>query len=115
MRRLKDDGIEVHARSVFLQGLLLMAHAEIPEKFSTWNTLWVTWHRWLANQDISAVEACLAFSLSYPEIDRVVVGADNVKQLRQIVDASGRQEINYLPDLESKDENLINPSNWETI
>jgi len=96
MQRLKDQGVEVHTRSVFLQGLLLMAQADIPAKFSPWNELWISWHRWLVNHDASAVEACLAFSLSYLEIDRVVVGADNVRQLNQIIDASGRQAVNEL-------------------
>jgi len=36
LRRLNDDGVEMHARSVFLQGLLLMAQADIPDKFLQW-------------------------------------------------------------------------------
>lgn len=115
MQRLKDNGVEVHTRSVFLQGLLLMAQADIPAKFSPWNELWNSWHRWLATHDTSTVEACLAFPLSYHEIDRVVVGADNVKQLNQIIDAISGKAINDLPDIESKDENLINPAHWTKL
>ena len=115
MQRLKDQGVEVHTRSVFLQGLLLMTQADIPGKFSPWNELWNSLHRWLANHDISAVEACLAFPLSYHEIDRVVVGADNVSQLNQIIDATSGKAINDLPDIESKDENLIDPAHWTKL
>lgn len=115
MQRLKDSGAEVHTRSVFLQGLLLMAQAHIPSNFSPWHALWNRWHRWLSCHDISSVEACLAFPLSYPEIDRVVVGADNLKQLEQIISAANRQPINDLPDLQSEDENLINPANWTKL
>jgi aryl-alcohol dehydrogenase-like predicted oxidoreductase len=115
MQRLKDQGVEVHTRSVFLQGLLLMAQADIPAKFSPWNELWNGWHRWLANHDISALEACLAFPLSYHKIDMVVVGADNVNQLNQIIDAASGKAINDLPDLESKDEMLINPAHWTKL
>jgi aryl-alcohol dehydrogenase-like predicted oxidoreductase len=115
MRRLKDYGVEVHARSVFLQGLLLMAQADIPEKFSPWNELWKSWHKWLAARDTSTVEACLAFPLSYREIDRVVVGADNVKQLNQIINAASAIVINDLPDLECEDEALINPAHWAKL
>ncbi|MBK8761686.1 MAG: aldo/keto reductase [Sulfuritalea sp.] len=115
MQRLNDSGVEVHTRSVFLQGLLLMAQANIPAKFSPWHTLWDGWHRWLSRHDISAVEACLAFPLSYPEIDRVVVGADNLEQLAQIINAANRQLINDIPDLQSEDENLINPANWTKL
>jgi len=115
MQRLKDSGVEIHTRSAFLQGLLLMAQANIPAKFSPWHALWSRWHRWLTCHDISSVEACLAFPLSYPEIDRVVVGADNLKQLEQIINAANRQPINDLPNLQSEDETLINPAQWTKL
>jgi aryl-alcohol dehydrogenase-like predicted oxidoreductase len=88
MQRLKDDDIEIHTRSVFLQGLLLMNQADMPPKFSIWNELWKTWYRWLAENEVSAIQACLAFSLSFSEIDRVIVGADSQSQLAQIVSAA---------------------------
>jgi aryl-alcohol dehydrogenase-like predicted oxidoreductase len=115
MQRLKDDNVEVHTRSVFLQGLLLMAQVDIPSKFAQWGDLWKTWHRWLADNDVSAVQACLAFPLSLPEIDRVLVGADSLTQLEQIVSASNSQTISKLPDLECEDESLINPANWSAL
>jgi aryl-alcohol dehydrogenase-like predicted oxidoreductase len=115
MQRLKDDGVEVHIRSVFLQGLLLMSQAETPNKFSPWSDLWQTWHRWLADYDGSAIKACLAFPLSFSEIDRVIVGADSVNQLAQIVSASNSQPISNLPYLECEDESLINPANWSAL
>jgi aryl-alcohol dehydrogenase-like predicted oxidoreductase len=115
MQRLKDEDVEIHTRSAFLQGLLLMAQADIPGKFAPWSGLWQTWHRWLKDRDGSAVQACLTFPLSFPEIDRVIVGADSVSQLVQIVSAANRQSINELPDLKCDDENLINPANWPTL
>ena len=113
MQRLKDDDVEIHTRSVFLQGLLLMTHADIPIKFSPWADLWQTWHRWLADHDCSAVEACLAFPLFFPEIDRVVVGADSVGHLKQIIDAESKKIVAKLPNLTSEDLNLIDPSRWK--
>jgi len=115
LQRLKDAGVEVHTRSVFLQGLLLMTELDMPVIFSQWSGLWNSWHKWLADNDTSAVHACLAFPLSFPEIDRVVVGADNVSQVAQIVDAATRQSISDLPDLQSEDENLINPALWTKL
>jgi aryl-alcohol dehydrogenase-like predicted oxidoreductase len=115
MQRLKDEGIEVHTRSAFLQGLLLMAQSDIPTKFSPWSSLWYRWHRWLADNNISAVKACLAFPLSFPEIDRVIVGSDSLDQLSQIISAVNSQPISDLPDLQCEDENLINPANWPTL
>ena len=118
LRRLKEDGVEVHTRSVFLQGLLLMARVDIPSRLSSWNGLWKTWHQWLSDHDESAIQASLMFPLSFPEIDRVVVGADSVSQLEQIVYAVSRRQKNDLPDLpdlQCEDENLINPANWASL
>jgi aryl-alcohol dehydrogenase-like predicted oxidoreductase len=115
LHRLKDDDVEVHTRSAFLQGLLLMNHEDIPDKFSNWGKLWRTWHRWLSDQDISAVQACLAFPLSFSEIDRVIVGANSLSQLSEIVSAANDQREFNFPDLQCEDENLINPANWNQL
>jgi aryl-alcohol dehydrogenase-like predicted oxidoreductase len=115
MQRLKDDGVEVHTRSAFLQGLLLMAQDDVPVKFSHWGDLWDRWHQWLSEHGVSAVHACLAFPLSFPEIDRVIVGSDSVKQLSQIVSAANSQSFWGSPDLSCEDENLINPALWPKL
>ncbi len=115
MQRLKQDGVEIHTRSVFLQGLLLMAKKNRPPKFSSWQYLWDTWHRWLEVQGGSDVETCLAYPLSFPEIDRVVVGAESVSQLTHILRASMHYPKKGWPDLQCEDENLINPARWNSL
>ncbi len=112
LQRLKHHGIEVHTRSVFLQGLLLMSEAAIPAKFESWSGLWRKWHTWLAHHGVSAVQASLAFPLSFPEIDRVIVGADSVSQLEQIISAATNVVPMDLPDLHCDADELINPARW---
>jgi len=112
LQRLKQEGVEIHTRSVFLQGLLLMPQAAMPHKFAQWADLWNKWHGWLSCHNVSPVQACLGFSLANPEIDRVVVGADNVGQLEQIISAAISVLPVDLPDLRCDAENLINPSYW---
>jgi aryl-alcohol dehydrogenase-like predicted oxidoreductase len=115
LQRLKNEGVEIHTRSAFLQGLLLMSRADIPLKFAHWTYLWDRWHNWLACHSVSAIQACLAYPLLFPEIDRVVVGADNVAQLEQIVHAALSGVPDDLPDLCCEDENLINPARWSKL
>lgn len=115
LQRMKDDGVEIHIRSAFLQGLLLMPQSTIPAKFAAWSDLWRKWHDWLAHHTVSAVQACLAFPLSFPEIDRVVVGADSVSQLEQIISAATSTTPDDLPDLHCDAENLINPARWPQL
>lgn len=115
LQRLNDEGIEIHTRSTFLQGLLLMSPDAFLDKFSPWSDLWCKWHDWLSLHNVSAVQACLAFSLSFPEIDRVVVGADSVNQLQQIISAALSAAPDDFPDLHCDAENLINPARWSKL
>ncbi|CAG1010361.1 Aldo-keto reductase IolS [Anaerolineales bacterium] len=115
LKRLKDEGVEIHTRSAFLQGLLLMSQDSIPKKFSPWADLWGKWHDWLERHAASAVQGCLAFPLSFSEIDRVVVGADSVGQLQQIISAASSAAPVDLPDLHCDAENLINPARWSQL
>jgi aryl-alcohol dehydrogenase-like predicted oxidoreductase len=115
LQRLKEDDIEIHTRSVFLQGLLLMKRAEIPQKFSPWICLWKKWHEWLEGNSVSALEASLAFPLAFSEVDRVIVGADSVSQLSQIISAANLLANIALPDLRCDDSNLINPACWNQL
>jgi aryl-alcohol dehydrogenase-like predicted oxidoreductase len=112
---LKEFNVEIHTRSSFLQGLLLMNKVNIPLKFSPWDGLWNKWHKWLLENDISALHACLAFPLSFPEIERVVVGADSATQLAQILSAANKLLQANLPDIQCDDDNLINPANWNRL
>lgn len=116
LEELKQANLEVHVRSVFLQGLLLMDNHVRPDKFSKWSNLWLGWREWLDFSGESAIKACLSLPLSYPEIDRVVIGADNLGQLQEIVDATQSPIPRLdLPRLICDDENLINPSKWTSL
>ena len=112
LQRLKNANVEIHTRSAFLQGLLLMPESEIPNRFLAWSSVWQQWHAWLEINGVSALHACLAYPLSFPEIDRVVVGADSTNQLAQIIDAVKNLRALEFPDIHCEDEKLINPSNW---
>jgi len=113
--RLKDVGVEVHTRSTFLQGLLLMKKEEMLTKFSPWSAIWQQWHKWLLDSELTSLQACLSFPLSFPEIDRVVVGADSSIQLSEILRVNDFLLTNEKPDLQCEDEKLINPSNWGSL
>jgi aryl-alcohol dehydrogenase-like predicted oxidoreductase len=115
LQRLKDADVEIHTRSTFLQGLLLMNQADVPVKFTAWDDLWQAWHSWIAAHDISAVQASLAFPLSFTAIDRVILGVDSVSQLTQIINAAKWRQNIDLPNLQCDSENLINPANWNQL
>ena len=113
--RLKDAEVEVHTRSAFLQGLLLMPADKRPERFNRWSDLWQEWDRWLLATGLSPVQACLGYANGLDVIDRVLVGVDAVAQLDEIV-AAADSVLNSLPAFKPlQDERLINPASWNQL
>jgi aryl-alcohol dehydrogenase-like predicted oxidoreductase len=115
LAKLRGVGVEVHTRSSFLQGLLLMPRDSIPRKFHAWRLLWDKWHVWLHRHQITPVEACLSYTLSCLEIDRVIVGVDTQDQLTEIVHAASGVVIDSYPDIKCDSTELINPANWGAL
>ena len=114
--RLKNIGVEIHTRSTFLQGLLLMKNQQRPAKFLKWENFWIEWSRWLQENQLTEIEACLRYVLSLSEINKVVIGVDNTKQLLEIFDLNHGGKLSNLPNWPSPpNEKLINPSHWSSI
>ena len=112
--QLKKAGVELHTRSAFLQGLLLMDPESRPKKFHRWENVWRTWSRWLSTEGLSPLEACLRYPLSQVAVDRVIVGVDSLAQLKEILSAAAGS-LSGLPDFGSIEAELINPSLWQQI
>lgn len=114
LARLHNASIEVHVRSVFLQGLLLMKAEDRPEYFSQWSSLWDQWHHWLDDIGLTPLQACLGFVLQSQEIGRVVIGVDSLKHLTEIISAAKMEAVSVLASLSTEDIKLLNPGNWVT-
>lgn len=113
LKKLHEAGTEIHSRSTFLQGLLLMDVASRPESFNRWNGLWQKWSDWLKGHGLTPLEGALAFVRSQSEIDRIVVGVDSTFQFEGILMAA-QSPIHIAPEfLAIEDENLIDPSLWK--
>jgi aryl-alcohol dehydrogenase-like predicted oxidoreductase len=115
LERLQKSGCEVHVRSIFLQGLLLMDAASRPAGFNRWQILWDHWHDWLNAESLTPLQASLGHALARPEVSRIVIGVDSLQHLQEIL-ASCDTGPGRPPDtLISKDPDLINPSRWNTL
>lgn len=112
LSKLSNAGIEVHARSVFLQGLLLVEPSKRLSKFEPWNEILSKYDDWLKNSGLTALDACIRFVLSLREITNVIIGIDNANHLSEIIKASSGN-IPLIPDdISSNDTKLINPLSW---
>jgi aryl-alcohol dehydrogenase-like predicted oxidoreductase len=111
---LKKLKIEIHVRSCFLQGLLVNydRNKKKFKKFQKWSDLLESWSGWCRNNNISKIEACLQFIKNYKKIDYLVVGFDNLKQLKEIIYILGKKEIKITNKFYSSDLKLIDPRKW---
>lgn len=110
LKKLKSRGIEVHARSVFLQGLLLNFKNNA-RFFLTWQKQFDKYQVLVKESGLSLLEYALNFVLSIQEIDKVLVGVNSEQQLKEIVQAVGKQ--GSLDAYAINDINLLNPGLWK--
>lgn len=112
LTRLAALGVEVHARSVFLQGLLLMPPDTVPDYFQPWQALIRAWHAACAARGVLPQHAALAFVCDRPEVACCLVGVQNRAQLDESL--AGLDEIPALDvaPFACSDPALLNPINW---
>jgi len=85
LARLKALGVEVHARSLFLQGMLFLERP--PENLAYAAPLLAGVRARLAAGGMTPLAAALAFVLSRPEVDMALIGVTALKQLEDILAA----------------------------
>ena len=111
LNRLKKHGYEIHARSIFLQGLLL--DSNLHRKFTKWSEIFRFYKFWLKANNLKKLDVCWNYVKNIKEIDRIVIGLNNLKQLKQILNIK-KDNLNEVPHFMRKEEiNLINPTTWE--
>jgi aryl-alcohol dehydrogenase-like predicted oxidoreductase len=114
-QRLKNEGIEIHTRSAFLQGLLLVPHTKRPTKFNRWEYIWTEWDRWLEATGLTPLQASLRWTNTLDSIDKVIVGVESVTQLDQIL-AAHEGPLPSLPQFRPlHDDRLIKPATWNQL
>ncbi len=105
--------INVHVRSIFLQGLLI--DRNIPKNFTKWSTKFNAWFTWLDKNNISPLEACLNFALNQSSIEKVLVGVQSKNQITEILRSINKKKFD-IPNFEiNNNDILINPSMWSHL
>tara|TARA_Y100001970_G_scaffold286823_1_gene409928 strand:- start:2072 stop:2944 length:873 start_codon:yes stop_codon:yes gene_type:complete len=112
LKKLKKNKIEVHIRSIFLQGLLLLKYKQIPKKLKFLKKDWIEWENWLLNKKINPLKACVSFALSHKQIDGIVIGCDSKNQLKQILKEMKVKRKFSFYKFNKKNSALIDPRIW---
>lgn len=113
--KLKNLNIEIHARSLFLQGLLLMEPTDVPAYFSPIREHFALYSRFLESNGLTKLQAALLFVRQQVEIDFAIVGVTCASELSDIIAASDTICFRSLEmsDLHVRDEAMITPSLWK--
>ncbi|HEU0162102.1 MAG TPA: aldo/keto reductase [Rhizomicrobium sp.] len=111
LARLRDRGVEVHARSIFLQGLLFLE--TLPPKLQAAAPRLAAIKAQIAQAGSTPLAAALGFVLSRPEIAIALVGVTSPDELGEILAAANAP----LPALDwdalaLDDETVLTPSLW---
>ena len=112
IKYMKKNKIEIHVRSIFLQGLLLMHSKSIPNYFEKWENLFSKWHIWLLKNKFEPLQSCLNFVFKTKGIDKIVIGVNDLNQLKQIFKIKTQKKIIIPKNIQSSDKNLLYPSLW---
>lgn len=94
---LLNKHIELHVRSVFLQGLLLMALEKVPAYFNPIRGHLSRYHESVKAAGLTLVEAALGFATEFPDL-RWIVGVHTLAQLETLIAASEKGvSMDYAP------------------
>ena len=97
-QRLAADGvleevaaldIDIHLRSIFLQGLLFLPGHGLPPRLAEAAPRLSRIRRTIAEAGADPLQAALAFALGRPEASAVIVGVASAAELRAIIAAAG--------------------------
>ena len=114
LEKLKNKNVEIHARSAFLQGLLLMPRTSIPTYFLPIKEKIELFSKSAQELSLTKLELALGYVMGINEIDKIVVGVNTIEQLREIIEAT-QVKVNPMEFTDVSINNPIytNPSLWK--
>jgi aryl-alcohol dehydrogenase-like predicted oxidoreductase len=117
LRKLKKLKIKLHARSIFLQGLLIMQKSKIPIFFDIWKNHLARYHKIIRDNKFDIINFNLNFILNQKILDKVVIGFSDRKQFLQIINIIKRFKENkiyqkFYKELAINDKLINDPRFW---
>jgi aryl-alcohol dehydrogenase-like predicted oxidoreductase len=117
MARARENGKEIHVRSVFLQGLFYKNSKELSGNMRELSPVLEKFHDILGETDMNVTQACLNFALHQPFIDFVVIGVETAAQLQSNINSIlpdiDEQVFEKLESIHVSNQALVNPGSWK--
>lgn len=116
VKKLQRNKIEVHVRSIFLQGLLLSNKKILKKKYFRNNYSLDAWFNYVKENKKNAVAECLNFVLKKKFVNKIVIGVNKLEHLKLIIKKiNSKINIEDLDKFQNHDINLIDPRRWKKI
>ena len=112
-KKLIKNKVEIFARSVFLKGLLLRDFNKIPVNFFKWNQKFLKFEKWIKKEQITKAEACIRFVKSFKEIKRIILGVNDLDQLKENIIFLNEQKLIAPKNLAINSGLILNPKKWK--
>lgn len=114
LQKLKKRGVEIHVRSVFLQGVLLTPPEALPAHFDSIRGRLRRYHDMVHSLHMTPVQAALTFANALQEVDVVLCGVTSQDQLQQALEkAVAPISTDVFSDFAIEDPDILNPARWE--
>jgi aryl-alcohol dehydrogenase-like predicted oxidoreductase len=115
--QLKSKGVEIHVRSVFLQGLYFMNTEKLPQKLIPLQLNLKELGSICLTESMPIGSMALKFVDDNSSIDKIVIGVDVLKQLKEnvasICNYSFNDRIQHaVRNIQVANIDLLNPVNW---
>jgi len=113
---LNQIGVEIHVRSVFLQGIIFMEQNKLSDFFTDFKTKLDLFHAKCDKLQVSSGHAALQFVAANRFIDKIVLGIQSLEHLKINMDWLGRglgTDNSYFDELKEENLDFIIPSNWK--
>ena len=115
IKKAKAKGIEIHTRSAFLQGLFFKNTSEFTVKIKPLEP-YLNLLNDLCDKDYKMNDLALNYVCNQKNIDKVLIGVDNVQQLASNMLSEKKmitkELTNNIEVIDVKETKLLNPSNW---
>jgi aryl-alcohol dehydrogenase-like predicted oxidoreductase len=116
LTKLRTANVEVHVRSSFLQGVLLMQPDNLPAHLSSLREHHIRCAGLLGAAGVTPLQAALGFCLSNGDVAHVIVGCETQAQLDGILDAGAAVSPAFdTTAFAIDDEALVDPRRWPTV
>ena len=109
---LKKKKIKVQARSIFLQGVLLKKIDQLPKFFHKWKKLFLNFENSIKINKLTALSLCFNFVNNNKDIDEILIGVQNNKELKEILNIELKRKILMSKELFNPSLKLIDPTKW---